>query len=164
LPKIKYTKSNNGYALINKPVTLEKKKQREYVFYTYNLFKNLFFLFFNDFDHKKSECEIEFKKNLFKFFIDQIVQSSSQLNQKVIFITFNSQDSILKNNWRYPFITRYLSQKGVIHLDSKETIIDYIENNNLEPSDLYSLEDYHLNKIGNDLIIKELNGLIGQHK
>ena len=127
------------------------------------MIKNLFYLNLNNYDHKQSKCHIEFKQNLFKFFIDEIIKSTEKLNQKVIFITYNFHDSILNNNWRYPFVKNYFSTKKVIHLDTKEVLSKYVSQNNLEPIDLYSLDDFHLNELGNKIILTELNRLIRQH-
>ena len=39
-----------------------------------------------------------------------------------------------------------------------------MKNNNLDPSKYYSNEDFHLNKLGNEIITSELKMLIKQHK
>ena len=49
---------------------------------------NLSFLYLNKFDHRKSECDIDLKKGLFSFFINDILKDVEELNQKIIFVTF----------------------------------------------------------------------------
>ena len=128
------------------------------------MIKNLSFLTFNDYDYRRSECKIDFKKNLFKFFINEIINNSKELNQKIIFVTFNFQDDILENNWRYSFIKNYLSSKNIIHLDAKEILRKHMKKNNLQSKNYYSKEDFHLNELGNKIIIDELNTLIEQYR
>ena len=162
--KIKFTKLGNTYTLTNEPSEFENKKTNRNVFYLYNFIKNISFLALNDFDYKRSECRIDFKKNLFKFFIDEIINSSKELNQKIIFVTFNFQDDILENNWRYLFIKDYLSSKDTIHLDTNEILRKYKKKNKLELQNYYSNEDLHLNKSGNKIITDELKRIIEQYK
>ena len=162
--KLKYEKSKNNYELTNVPINLDYEKNKKITFYSYNLIKNLSFLFFNDYDYKKSYCKIDTKKNLFKFFINQILNDANKLNQKLIFITFNFKDEIVKGNWRHGFIKEQLSLKNIIHLDTKEILQKHMKNNNLQPIDYYSNEDFHLNELGNKLVAEELNILIKQYK
>ena len=163
-PKIKFNKFGDTYKLTNVPIKLDNKENIKIDFYSYNLIKNLSFLTFNDYDYRRSECKIDFKKNLFKFFINEIINNSKELNQKIIFVTFNFQDDILENNWRYSFIKNYLSSKNIIHLDAKEILRKHMKKNNLQSKNYYSKEDFHLNELGNKIIIDELNTLIEQYR
>ena len=79
-------------------------------------------------------------------------------------MTFNFQDDILENNWRYSFIKNYLSSKNIIHLDAKEILRKHMKKNNLQSKNYYSKEDFHLNELGNKIIINELNTLIEQYR
>ena len=163
-PKIKFNKFGDTYKLTNVPIKLDNKENKKIDFYSYNLIKNLSFLTFNDYDYRRSECKIDFKKNLFKFFINEIINNSKELNQKIIFVTFNFQDDILESNWRYSFIKNYLSSKNIIHLDTKEILRKHMKKNNLQSKNYYSKEDFHLNELGNKIIINELNTLIEQYR
>ena len=163
-PKIKFNKFGDTYKPTNVPIKLDNKENKKIVSYSYNLLKNLFFLIFNDYDYKQSKCKIDLKKNLFIFFINEIINSSNKLNQKIIFLTFNFQDDILKNNWRYSFTKDFLFSKNIIHLDTKEILKKHMNKNNLQPKNYYSNEDFHLNELGNKIIIDELNILIEQYR
>ena len=158
------SKFENYLETINIPVQLNKRPNNEFFIYSYNLIKNLTFLSLNKFDHKRSECHIDFKKNIFKFFINEISKNADELNQEIIFVTFNFQDDIIESNWRYQFISDYLSTKNIIHLDTRDVLLKHMKNNNLDPSKYYSNEDFHLNKLGNEIITSELKMLIKQHK
>ena len=163
-PKLKYQKYKNDYQLTNVPIKLDYEENKKITSYSYNLIKNLIFLFLNDYDYKKSNCKIDIKKNLFKFFINGIIENVYKSNQKLIFITFNFKDDIVKGNWRHDFIKEQLSLKNIIHLDTKEILQKHMKNNNLQPIDYYSNEDFHLNELGNKLVAEELNILIKQYK
>jgi hypothetical protein len=162
-PKVKFNKIEDTYKASNIPVELTNMPNNEIFLYSYNLLKNLSFLYLNNFDHKKSECDIDLKKNLFSFFINEILKNVEELNQKIIFVTFNFQDDIIESNWRYQFISNYLSSKNIIHLDTKDILLRHMKQNNLDPSKYYSKEDFHLNQLGNEIIASELKILIEQH-
>ena len=162
--KIKFIKFEDSYKLENSPVNLKNNKKRRFEIYSFNLIKNLSFLYLNQFDHKRSECEIDLKKDLFKFFINEIIENTGNLNQKLIFVTFNFQEDILEPSWRYEFIKNYLTSKNIIHLDTKDILFKHMKKNNLQPYNYYSSEDLHLNSLGNEIIASELKILIGQHK
>jgi len=163
-PKIKFTQSGNNFTIKNTPIDLNKMNEHKIQFYTYNFFKSLFFLINNDYDYKKTKCKIDFKKALFYFFMDEIIKNTKELNQKLLIITFNFKDDSLKHNWRYDFIKRYLSSLNILHLDTKEVLNKHMTENYLKTSDYYSPKDLHLNKLGNKVIVKELNNIIEQYK
>ena len=162
--KVKFNKFEDTYEASNIPVELKKIPDKEVILYSYNLLKNLSFLYLNKFDHKKSECYIDLKKNLFSFFINEILQNVEELNQKIIFVTFNFQDDINELNWRYQFISNQLTSMNIIHLDTKDILLKHMKQNNLDPSKYYSKEDRHLNQLGNEIVASELKILIEQHK
>lgn len=162
-PKVKFNKIEDTYNPSNIPVELKNIPNNEMVLYSYSLLKNLSFLYLNKFDHKNSDCEINHKKNLFRFFISEILENAEELNQKIIIVTFNFQDDMTESNWRHPFISNYLSSKNIIHLDTKDILLKHMKKNNLDPSKYYSSEDFHLNQLGNEIISSELKILIEQH-
>lgn len=163
-PKIKLIKSEKNFKVINAPINLNKIPENKFHFYTFNFFNNLIFLINNDYDYKRSKCNIDFKKNIFIYFMNEIIENSQKLNQKLIILTFNFKDDSLKNNWRYSFIKQYLSSKNVIYLDTKEILLKHMNENNLESKNYYSPKDFHLNKLGNEVIINELNNVIEQYR
>ena len=159
--KLKFVKTNNTFQMTNIPIKLDKKVNNVFSFYTYNFIKNLFFLKNNNYDYKHSNCKVNTKKDLFKYFINEIIKNSHELNQKVIFITFNfKEDFNNEKNWRYPFIKNKLLEGNVIHIDSKEIISQHMKKNNLEADNYYSKNDLHLNKLGNSLVTRELEKAI----
>ena len=122
-----------------------------------------YFLYLNKFDHKKSECDIDLKKGLFSFFINEILKDAEELNQKIILVTFNFQDDFIESNWRHQFISNHLSSMDIIHLDTKDVLLKHMKQNNLDHSKYYSNEDLHLNQLGNEIIASEIKMLIEQH-
>ena len=163
-PKLKYKKINQNYEITNTPIKFDNIKNKKIVFYTYNLVKNLIFLTLNEYDYKKSECQINLKKDIFKFFIDSIILNSKKLNQNIIFITFIFESDIMSPNWRYLFVKEYFSSKNITHLDTIKIIKEDINKNDLNTRNYYSLDDFHLNKYGFNVIIKNLDTLIKQYK
>ena len=47
----------------------------------------------NEFNYKNPDV-ILIKKDIFKFFINEIINQSKMLNQNVVFVTFNFKDDI----------------------------------------------------------------------
>ena len=163
--KIRYKKINNELLLENYPIDLKDNNKKTITFYSYNFFKSLIFLFKNNFDYKKSNCEIDFKKDLFKYFIKQINQQVELNNQKLIVVTFNFMEDIGSNeNWRYEFIKNFLKEQNVLHLDSKKLIELNMIDNNYTAIRYYSKKDLHLSEFGNEVIFKELTKLIELYK
>ena len=85
--------------------------------------KNFFELLKNNFDSRLSKCFINYKKKIFEFFLEDIQNEATIYNQKIIIITFNlKEDLIRKESWRYDYIKKYLEQKNIKHLDSLEIL------------------------------------------
>ena len=93
-PKLKYKKKNLIYEISNTPISLGNKNSKEISFYLFNFIKNITFLIKNKYDYKTSECKIVFKKDIFKFFVNDIILNSKNLNQKIIFVTFSFLEDI----------------------------------------------------------------------
>ena len=163
-PKMKYEKINNEYKITNLPIKIDEIKNKKIFFYTYNLFKNLIFLNLNEYDYKKNKCKDDFKKNIFKFFINNIVDESKMLNQNLIFVIFSFEENIMNPNWRYLFLKEFFLHKNITHIDTVEIIKDDMKENNITINQYYSNSDFHLSKYGFETIIKKLNSLIGQYK
>ena len=81
-----------------------------------------------------------------------------------IFVTFIFESDIMSPNWRYLFVTEYFSSKNITHLDTIKIIKEDINKNDLNTRNYYSLDDFHLNKYGFNVIIKNLDTLIKQYK
>ena len=164
-PKLKYKKKNDNYHITNIPIEFKKIEKKKITFYTYNFFKNLTFLIFNDYDYKKSKCNLAIKKDIFGYFIKNIITSSKKLNQKVTFVTFNFMDDVANPNWRYLFVKDYFLSIKANHLDISEIIReDLINNNNLDIVNYYSPKDKHLNKYGFEVVKKKIDKIIELYK
>ena len=162
--KMKFLKTNGTYQMNYTPIDLNNQEKNEITFYLYRFIKNIVFLSLNNFDYKKSICKIDKKKELFIFFISNIIENSKILNQKLIFITFNFQEDIDNNNWRYSFIKDYLKLNNVKLLDVKEIIKKDMNQKKLKSKDYFSKEDLHLNKLGFEVVVNKLDSLIKQYR
>lgn len=163
-PKLKYKKKDINYEITNTPINLKKANSKNLTFYSFNFIKNIIFLINNDFDYKKSKCKIAYKKDLFKFMINNLIDSTKKLDQNLIIVTFNFSEDIISPNWRYDFVKNYLNHKKVMHIDTLEILNKDIFIKQTLPSYYYSQKDFHLNKIGFDLVVKEINKVIKQYK
>ena len=143
-PKLKYLKDKDTYKLTNVPVKFEDDISTSNHFYTYRFIKNFIFLISNDYDYKNSECLINEKKEIFKFFINDIISNSKILNQNLIFLTFNFKEDINKPNWRYLFVKDYLNSINANYIDMTQVIKKDINNSSLSVSDYYNNEDFIL--------------------
>ncbi len=135
--KAKFIFRDNNFYLNNVPVNLNLKTDKVYDFYLYRFLKNFYDLLINDFDPRYSECHISHKKKLFDYFLKNIVEDAEKLNQKIIFITFNSKEDLIKDtNWRYKYMRNYFAKNNIEHIDSLK-----IMKKNLSEKD-EKLEDY----------------------
>ena len=95
------------------------------------------------------------KKKLFNYFFENIQIDAEKYNQKIIVITFNLKEDMLKNkSWRYDFIKNYFTQKNITHIDALEILKKSSIKNNESIIDYYS-DDLHNSKKGFELIIKD---------
>ena len=112
-------------------------------------------LVLNDFDPRLSTCSIGTKKNLFNFFFDNIQLEAKKYNQKIIVITFNLKEDILKRkSWRYDFIKKQLKQRNIIHIDSLE-ILKLSSKKYKERIENYYSEDLHNSTKGFERILSK---------
>ena len=163
-PKLRYQKIDGNYKITNTPILFKDIKNEKITFYTYNFIKNLIFLTLNEYNYKKNKCSIVYKKEIFQFFIDNIIHNSKLLNQDVIFVTFNFMEDIKNPNWRYSFVKDYFLSKNVNHLDMSQIISDDLNNNDLNIFDYYNKEDSHLNSYGFNLLKNKINIAKEQYK
>ena len=74
-------------------------------FFLYRFLLNFYKLFINNFDPRQDKCSIEYKKELFNYFLEYIINESKKHNQKVLIITFNHEEDIKSNtSWRYKYV------------------------------------------------------------
>ncbi len=163
-PKLKYIKNDNVYELSNTPIEFKKNLKTGVHFYSFKLIKNISFLVLNNFNYKLSECNINKKKELFKYFVNEIISQSIVLNQNLIFITFNFKDEIDSPNWRYNFVKNFLYSKNVKHVDMLKIIKDDMKYVDLPLSEYYNKEDFHFSIYAFNLVKKEINKIISQYK
>ncbi len=163
--KINFSKKEGDFILNGNPVDIKKKIEKKNYFYSFHLFKSLFFLISNNYDYKMSNCRINFKKDFFVYFIENLKKEAKQLNQNLIIITFNFKDDINENkNWRYSFIKNLLLENNINHIDTKKLIETHIKKNNLIKDDFYSYDDLHFNNLSNEILKKNFLDVIEQYK
>ena len=163
-PKLRYKIIDGNYKITNTPILFKNIKNEKITFFAYNFIKNLIFLTLNEYNYKKDKCSIEYKKEIFKFFIDNIIHNSKLLNQDIIFVTFNFMDDIKNPNWRYLFIKDYFLSKNVNHLDMSQIISVDLNNKDLNIIDYYNKEDFHHNSYGFNLLKNKIDIAIEQYK
>ena len=163
--KVKYIKKDNSFITTNIPIDINKKKERYIDFYTFRFVKSILYLFSNEFDYKKSKCKSTFKKEIFTYFIKNILKESKKNNQNLIFVTFSFQDEINSlSSWRYNFIKKTFKDNNLTHIDTKEIIEKIIKENNTLSQKYYSAEDMHYNDLTNKIITEELKKIIKLYK
>ena len=153
--KPKFLLNNNNFKLTNVPIQQNSESIKNLDFYLFKFSKNFFELLKNNFDSRLSKCFINYKKKIFEFFLTDIQNEAAIYNQKIIIITFNlKEDLIRKESWRYDYIKKYLEQKNTKHLDSLEILKkkSLINNENIED---YYASDLHNSEKGFDYIVKE---------
>ena len=130
--KAQFIMKNNNFELKNIPIDQNLEISAKKDFYLYRFLSNFYSLIINNFDPRKSECQIENKKELFKFFFDDIIKEADKLNQKIIVITFNLKEDL--NNeptWRYEYMKNYFAKNNILHIDSlqimKNKSVEYNE-------------------------------------
>ena len=161
--KIKYARHGDEYSPTNVPIQL-RKKRTFFEFYSFKIFKNIFSLVSNNFNPKNSNCLYKAKKDLFFYFLDDILDDAEKLNQKLIFISFNFAEDHINagGNWREDLVVDYFSsKKDIIYINSKNILSSKIRGND-EIYRYFSSDDMHLNKEGFSLILSELKSNISE--
>ena len=116
---------------------------------------NFYKLFINNFDPRQDKCSIEYKKELFNYFLEDIINESKKHNQKILIITFNHEEDIKSNtSWRYKYVVDYLSEKNIKHIDSLKIMKNNLMNKN-EKIENYFGNDGHNNKKSFRYIVDE---------
>ena len=97
-----------------------------------------------------------FKKKLFSFYVADILNIASKYDQKIIFITFNLKEDLIKEpTWRYPAIKDHISNNNIIHIDSSK-LLKNKSSNNEDKINSYFGADRHNNKESFGYIVEEL--------
>ena len=117
-------------------------------FYTYTaILWNSFFCniqLSNDFDPRNSKCLISYKKDLFEYFLTNISKEAKKFNQKIIFVTFNSQEDLRKDtNWRYEYIANYFIKNNIKHIDSLKVMKKKLSENNENLQDYFGTDNHN---------------------
>ena len=154
--KALFVLENDKFNLTNIPIVQDKKVKKVYDFFLFRFLYNFYYLIKNDFDPRLSECKIDYKKKLFKYFIKDIKNTAKKFNQKIIIITFNLKEDLKKEpSWRYNFIKSHLLKENITHVDSFEVMkkksIEYDE----KIENYFGL-DAHNNKKSFEYIFEEL--------
>ena len=163
-PKLKYVKINDKYEIKNIPISFKINKNKSISFFTYNLIKNLIFLLSNDYSYNKNYCKIEFKKDIFKYFVNNILTNAKILNQNIIFVTFNFENDLDNFNWRHSFVRDYFLLNKINHIDTAEIIKIDQDKKKIDISEYYNSKDYHLSNYGFAIIKDAINATIKQYK
>ena len=161
--KMKFIEVKDGFEISNTPIDLKKERQL-FDIYSLKLFKNILMLIKNNFSPKNSECFYEYKKDLFYFMLDDIISDSKLLNQNLIFITFNFIDDFNQDNvnWREGLVSDYFSSRNLNYINSKKIISEEIILNKTSAENYFNSNDMHLNAVGFDLVIKNLQSDISK--
>lgn len=163
--KVKYIKEKNQFIESNLPINLSNDSKMQRDFFTYRFLVSISYLFINNFDYKKSKCKSDFKKEIFIFFMKNIIDHAKKNNQNLIFVTFNFQEEINnETSWRYKFIRDFLKKNDILHIDTKKIIENDIEKNQSQVDDYYSDIDLHYNEKANIIVAEEIRKLIKLYK
>ena len=154
--KALFVKKNNSFELKNIPVKQNKSDTKTIDFYLYKFIKNFYSLTMNNFDPRSDECHMDLKKNLFSFYVANILNIASKYDQKIIFITFNLKEDLIKEpTWRYSAIKDHISNNNIIHIDSYK-LLKKKSSNNEDKINRYFGVDRHNNKESFGYIVEEL--------
>ena len=154
--KVLFKRDKNKFALTNIPVNLEEKKSFFLDFYLFRFFLNFYNLIKNDFDPRLDNCHITKKKDLLNYYIEEILKISKIYNQKIVFITFNwKEDLIKKPTWRYKETRDLFLKHNIANIDSYK-ILKEKSLNNREEIIKYFGSDKHNNKLSFRFIVDKL--------
>ena len=154
--KVLFVKKNNSFELKNIPVKPNMTDTKTIDFYLYKFIKNFYSLIMNNFDPRADECHMDLKKDLFSFYVSNILNIASKYNQKIIFITFNLKEDLIKEpTWRYSVIKDHISNNNIIHIDSYK-LLKNKSSNNEDKINSYFGTDRHNNKESFGYIVEEL--------
>ena len=153
--KVRFELENDKFVMKNIPIDTNKKEGFKTDFYLFKFLTNFYNLIKNDFDPRHNACKKNYKSELLKFYLKEIDKLSKTYNQKLIFITFNLEEDLIKNpTWRYDLVTNFLKKMDFIHIDSYKILKD-ISSNNDEIKSYFGL-DKHNNKKSFKYIVDEL--------
>ena len=99
----------------NTPVEIDMPNNFSFDLYLFRFLTNFYSLFINDFDPRLDDCKKNHKTDLFNFYLKEMIKISDKFNQKLVFITFNlKEDLIKKPTWRYNKIKNALEENNII--------------------------------------------------
>ena len=154
--KVLIKNENSEFIITNTPVNIEKKNSSSFDFYLIKFLSNFKNLIKNDFDPRLDKCHISKKEDLLNYYINEILKTSSKFNQKLVFITFNlKEDLIKKPTWRYETTKKLLKNSSIIHVDSY-ALLKNKSQSNLDEINTYFGDDKHNNKKSFEYIIDDL--------
>ena len=144
--KLIFKKKNGDFIMNNTPVEIDKPNNFSYDLYLFRFLSNFYSLFINDFDPRLDDCKKNHKTDLFNFYLKEMIKISDKFNQKLVFITFNLEEDLIKKpTWRYNEIKNALEENNIIHIDSL-TLLKNKSKSNLEEINTYFGPDKHNNK------------------
>ena len=154
--KVIFKKKNGDFIMSNTPVEIGKSNNFSFDLFLLRFLNNFYSLFVNDFDPRLDDCKKNHKIDLFNFYLNDMIKISDKFNQKLIFITFNlKEDLIKKPTWRYNEIKNALEENKITHIDSL-TLLKNKSESNLEEINTYFGSDKHNNKKSFAFIIEDL--------
>ena len=154
--KVLIKKDNEKYSITNIPIKQKDKSSFKFDFYLLRFLSNFYSLIKNDFDPRLSNCHIDKKKDLLNYYFDEILSLSSKYNQKIIFVTFNLKEDLLKTpTWRYDAVKNLITKNNITHLDSYSLLKKKSSNKNEEINSYFGI-DKHNNKKSFKYIVDDL--------
>ena len=146
---------NNKFNLKNVPIKQNINAKKSNDFYLFRFLSNFYHLITNDFDPRLSKCKINYKKELSRYFFEDIQKSAKKFNQRIIVITFNLKEDLEKKpSWRYDFIKNLLTEKNITHIDALQIMINKSDEYD-EKIENYFGSDAHNNKKSFEYIFDE---------
>ena len=154
--KVIFNKKNGDFIMSNTPVEIGKSNNFSFDLFLLRFLNNFYSLFVNDFDPRLDDCKKNHKIDLFNFYLKDMIKISDKFNQKLVFITFNlKEDLIKKPTWRYNEVKNALEENKITHIDSL-TLLKNKSESNLEEINTYFGSDKHNNKKSFAFIIEDL--------
>tara|TARA_B100000029_G_scaffold192992_1_gene191087 strand:+ start:2074 stop:3054 length:981 start_codon:yes stop_codon:yes gene_type:complete len=154
--KVIFRKKNGNFILDNTPIENDKPNNFSFDLYLFRFLGNFYSLFKNDFDPRLDDCKKNYKIDLFNFYLNDMKKISKKFNQKLVFVTFNLKEDLIKEpTWRYNEVKKALKKNNITHIDSL-TILRNKSENNIEEINTYFGLDKHNNIKSFAFIIEDL--------
>ena len=154
--KVIFRKKNGNFILDNTPIENDKPNNFSFDLYLFRFLGNFYSLFKNDFDPRLDDCKKNYKIDLFNFYLNDMKKISKKFNQKLVFVTFNLKEDLIKEpTWRYNEVKKALKKNNITHIDSL-TILRNKSENSIEEINTYFGLDKHNNIKSFAFIIEDL--------